>query len=232
LKQITNLVTVQPLALGTEAHLPARHFLLGTVAAFCLVLGGCDKQSQSSPTSADAAYSGPPTPAPQDQSLKELPLVSMPVILSVPQDWKLEPRDNPAFLEGAAPDGDVQISLSMMDAMSENTQRAYIATSLDQSRKHPLRIQIRQSTTGLGLQVLERVIYANRSGGSADQSPPATEPSEPLAWSIILFVPLQKKFIPCRFDLLKLTQQQYDDDRQFIESMIDSAQAADLAAFK
>ena len=156
----------------------------------------------------------------------------MPVILSVPQDWKLKPRDNPAYLEGAAPDGDVQISLSVLDAMSENTQRAYIAAALDQSRKHPRRIQIHQSTTGIGIQVIERITYADRPGEPANQPPAATEPSEPLAWSIIVFVPLQKKFIPCRFDLMKLTQRQYDDDRQFIESMIDSARAADLAAFK
>ncbi len=212
--------------------MPAHHFLLGTVAALTLGFGGCDKQPQSNSTSANSTYSEPPTPAPREEPLKELPLVSMPVILSVPQDWKLKPRDNPAYLEGAAPDGDVQISLSILDAMSDKTQRAYVAATLGQSRKHPRRIQIRQSTTGIGMQVLERITYADRSNEPANQSPPATEPSEPLAWSIIVFVPLQKKFIPCRFDLMKLTQRQYDDDRQFIESMVDSAQAADLAAFK
>jgi hypothetical protein len=212
--------------------LPARYFLLGTLAALTLGFGGCDKQPQSNSTSANSTYPEPPTPAGQEESLEDLPLISMPVILSVPRDWKLTPRDNPAFLEGAAPDGDVQISLSILDAMSENTQRAYIAAALDQSRKHPGRIQIRQSTTGIGLQVLERITYAGRSNEPADQSPAATEPSEPLAWSIIVFIPLQKKFIPCRFDLMKMTQRQYDDDRQFIESLIGSARAGDLTAFK
>jgi len=212
--------------------LPARQFLLGTVAVLTLGFGGCDKQPQSNSTSANTTYSEPPTPAPREEPLKELPLVSMPVILSVPQDWRLKPRDNPAYLEGAAPNGDIQISLSMLDAMSENTRRVYIAAALDQSRKHPRRIQIRQSTTGIGWPVLERITYANRSNEQADQSRATTEPSEPLTWSIIVFIPLQKRFIPCRFDLMKLTQRQYDDDRQFIESMIDSAQAADLAAFK
>jgi hypothetical protein len=209
--------------------LPARHFLLATFAALSLVFWGCDKQPRSNPTSADTAST---TSGSQEEPRKELPLVSMPVILSVPQDWELKPRENPAYLEGAAPDGDVQIALSVLDAMSDNTQRAYITAALDQSRKHPSRIQIHHSTTGIGWQVLERITYADRSDAPADQSLPATQPSEPLAWSITVFVPLEKKFIPCRFDLFKLTQQQYDDDQQFIESLIDSAKAADLAAFK
>lgn len=207
----------------------ARQLLLGTFAAFGLLLGGCDKQAQSNSAAAD------PTPAasgPQEEARGDLALISMPIVLSAPADWTLKPMENPAYLLGSGPDGDLQISLSVLDFLSDNSMRLYIAAALDQAQRHPRRIQIRQSTTSSGLQILERITYADLPETPADQPAAATEPSEPLAWSIIIFVPFQKRFIPCRFDLLKLTQKEYDDDQQFVESVIDTARAADLAEFK
>jgi hypothetical protein len=233
LNQFAHPVNLKPLALGTEAQLPARHLLFATVAALGLFGNGCDKQPQSnSPPAESTAEPAPTTTVSQVQARKDLPLVTMPIVLSAPEDWKLRPAYNSPYLQAATPDGDIQISLSVLDSMSDNSRRLYIAAAIDQSRKHSRRIHIRQAATDSGLQMLERITYANVPDGSPDQPPAATEPSAPLTWSIIIFVPFQKKFIPCRFDLLKLTQREYEDDQQFIETIIDTARPADLASFK
>jgi len=150
----------------------------------------------------------------------------------LPQSWKMDPPNNPAYLVGPAPDGKVWVSLSMLDSQTDSARRLYIAAAIDEGNKHPRRIQIRQSTTDSGMQVLERVTYAHRPATVPDQSASTTQPSEPLSWSIIVFVPYEQKFIPCSFDLLKLTQQQYTDDQSFIESIVDTAEPGDLNAFK
>jgi hypothetical protein len=208
--------------------LPApRQFLFAAVAAVSLFLFACDKPAASNTTSTETANSAPTTEPSQD-----LALVTMPLVLSVPHDWSIAPRDNPSYLEGSAPDGKLQISFSMLDAMSPSAEQLYVSAAIDQSRKHPAKIFIRQSTTSNGFPILERITYSGRTGPSTEPSPATTEPSEPLSWSLVLFLPFQQKFIPCRFDLLKLTQQQYDDDRPFIESLLDTARPNDLAAFK
>lgn len=174
-----------------------------------------------------------PTTSPSPQiSSQDIQLISMPLVLTMPDDWKLKPRDQPEYLEGPAPDGDVVISLSVLDGMSDNSQRLYVDAAMEQGQKHPRKIQIHQSATNGGMQVLERITYPNLPDGPVDQDRPATRPSEPLAWSLVVFVPFQHKFIPCRFDLMKLTQQQYTDDEQFVESMIDSARPGNFSAFK
>jgi hypothetical protein len=215
-----------------EAYLPARNLLLGTVAALCLFLAACDKPAESAPAPSPAVPPTPVAPSAQDQPPKKLSLINIPIVLSVPADWKVEPPNNPAYLEGAGPDGQVQISLSLLDSMTGSSRKAYIETALSQSQRHPHRIQIRQITTDNGLQIFERINYTDLPDDPADQAQPATRPSEPLSWTLVLFVPVDQKFIPCQFDLLKLTQKQYEDDRQFIESMVETSQAGNLSAFR
>jgi hypothetical protein len=156
----------------------------------------------------------------------------MPLILSAPESWKLKPADQPTYLEGPAPDGDIQISLSLLEAMSENGRRLYIKGALDESQKHPGRILIRQSTGANGMQMLERITYSDLPEVPAGHAAAATEPSAPLAWSIVMFVPYQDKFISCRFDVFKLTQQEYTDDQQFVETLIGAARPGNFAAFR
>lgn len=208
--------------------MPARHIVLGfsVAAAVCLFLGACDKQPQ--PDSPAAAATASPVSA-QDEPRQTLPLVSVPLVLSVPASWTLHPPDNPLYLEGPAPGGDVRISLSILNSLGENARRVFIAAALDQAQKHPGRTQVSQSIAAGGMQILERINYTNLP---SDRSSPATQPSQPLSWSLVVFVPYEHKFIPCEFDLLQLTQQQYTDDRQLIESIVDTAQPGNLASFK
>jgi hypothetical protein len=41
-------------------------------------------------------------------------------------------------------------------------------------------------------------------------------------------VPYENKFIPCSFDLFGLTEDQYHNDQQFVEAIVDSAQPGTL----
>jgi hypothetical protein len=191
-------------------------------------MANCDKQPQTTTGPADAVAAT--QPAPTEASYRTVPIVTMPLRLSLPKGWTLEPPNGPAYLEGTAPGGKVQISLSVLDTLSDAAQKAYIDTAFEQGRQHPQRIQVSQSTTTNGMRLLEKVVYESDQAG--DISAPATRSSEPLSWTLVLFVPFEQRVIPCQFDLFKLSQREYEGDQKFVESIIDSAEPGNLSAFR
>ena len=214
-----------------------RRIVLGALAAICLHFSGCGKapQSDSAPPSSNppaAAYAGPATRDVAQEPRKNLKMLTVPLILSVPQSWNLQPPQNPAFLVGLAPGGDVRISVAMLNFMNDYGKRLFVNRAVDQSHQHPGRIQVRQLTNNAGLQVLEKITYLNLPNDPAGQSPPVTQPSELLSWNITIFVPYHQKFIPCSFDLASITQQQYDADQPFIQAIVDTAQQGVIPAFQ
>ncbi|MGA2440828.1 MAG: hypothetical protein ABSH08_07705 [Tepidisphaeraceae bacterium] len=213
-----------------------RRAVLGALAVIGLQFWACDKRPQTESASpshpTEAAYSGPSTRDVSVEPRKSLSLLSVPLILSVPQSWKLEPRQNPAFLEGAAPSGDLHIAVSMLDFMNDHSRQVFVDRALDQSRQHPGRIQIRQLTASSGMQILQRITYVGLPNDPPGQSPLATRPSQLLSWRITIFVPYRQKFIPCNFDLSNLTQQQYLEDEQFIQSIMETARQDAVPAFQ
>ena len=221
---------------GREANLSVRRAVLGILAVIGLQLFACDKQPQSDSASpshpTEAAASGPTTRDVSVEPRKNLSMLSVPVILSVPQSWRLEPPQNPEFLEGAAPSGELHIAVSMLDFMNDYRRRLFVDLILDQSRQHPERFQIRQSIGNGGMQILQRITYAKLPNDPSGQSPPATQPSQLLSWNITIFVPYRQKFIPCSFELSGLTQQQYVEDEQFIQSIMDTARQDTIPAFQ
>jgi hypothetical protein len=213
-----------------------RRAVLGALAVIGLQFTACDKRSQSDSASSshptETANSAPTTRDVSVEPRKSLSLLSVPLILSVPQSWKLEPPQNPAFLEGAAPSGDLHVAVSMLDFMNDYRRKLFIDRALDQSRQHPGRIQIRQLTGNSGMQILQRITYVGSPNDPPGQSPPVTQPSQLLSWNITIFVPYGQKFIPCNFDLSNLTQQQYLQDEPFIQSIMDSARQDAIPAFQ
>jgi hypothetical protein len=210
--------------------------VLGALVVIGLQFSACDKRPQSDSASPSyptaAAYSGPTTRDVCVEPRRSLSMLSVPLILSVPQSWKLEPPQNPVFLEGTAPSGDLHIAVSMLGFMNDYSRQLFVNRALDQSRQHPGRIQIRQLTANSGMQILERTIYLDLPNDPSGQSPPATLPSQLLSWNITIFVPYQQKFIPCSFDLSNLTQQQYVEDQPFIQSIMDTARQDVIPAFQ
>jgi len=229
-------VNLQASSGGREANLSVWRAVLGTLAAIGLQLSACDKQPQpeaaspSHPT--EAAHSAPTTRDASVEPRKSLSMLSVPLVLSVPQSWRLEPPQNPVFLEGMAPSGDLHLAVSMLEFMNDYRRRLFVDRALDQSRQHPGRIQIRQLTGNSGMQILQRITYAKLPNDPSGQSPPATQPSQLLSWNITIFVPYRQKFIPCSFELSGLTQQQYVEDEQFIQSIMDTARQDTIPAFQ
>jgi hypothetical protein len=117
----------------------------------------------------------------------------------------------------------------MLDSMDSTRRDHFIAGAVDQAQKHPQRIQVHQSTSKNGLQILERVTYSSSVGAPGAQLSATTAPSDKIAWNLILFVPYNDRFIPCSFDLVGLTQDQYRDDQPFIEALLDTAQPGKLS---
>ena len=217
---------------GWEGFL-MRRVVLRALSALMVLLIGCDKQPESDTSNAPDAAGGADAPARQGSSgpRVNVPLNIMPLTLTLPAGWKLDPPMNPSFLEGPTPSGDVEISLSLMDSMVDRNRRLFITGAIDESQKHPDRIHVRQLTGKTGLGMIERITYLTSPGDPATR-PAATLPSQQLSWNIIDFVPYQQKFIPCSFDLLGLTQQQYDQDQQVVRSMIDTAHPVKTLAFQ
>jgi hypothetical protein len=211
-----------------------RRVVLQALSALMLMLVACDKrpQSDASNTSATATTAQDPVAVQSSDAPQiNVPLKIMPLTLTLPAGWKLDPPMNPSFLEGSMPSGDVEISLTLMDSMLDRNRQLFITGALDQSQKHPDRIRVRELTTKTGLAMLERITYLT-SPGTAMIGSATTLPSQQLSWNLIIFVPYQQKFIPCSFDLLGMTQQQYDQDQSVIRAMIDTAEPAKTLAFQ
>jgi hypothetical protein len=217
-------------ALWLEGFLMGR-VVLQVLSVLMVLVIGCDKRPESEGSNTSTAQ--PTTdPAPQQAEIAQInfPLKIMPLTLTLPAGWKLDPPLRPSFLEGPLPSGDFEVSLSLMDSMADRNRQLFITGALDQSEKHPDRIHVRQLTTKTGLEMLERITYVTSPGNLTIG--PTTLPSQLLSWNIILFVPYQQKFIPCSFDLLGLTQSQFDQDQQAFRSIIDSAEPVKTPAFQ
>ncbi len=217
---------------------------MGALAALLLMPLGCDKRAvtpgSASPAEAASASGREPVSA---DSPKNFPLLIMPLSVSLPADWRLDPPVEPSFLEGPAPSGELEISLSLMDAMDDRQQQYFIAGAIDESQYHPLRIHVRQFTNKSGLSILERVTYAALPGHGRTAPPttapttaptaaPTTLPSQLLSCDYIVFVPYKHKFLPCSFDLIGLTELQYELDQPLIRTMIDTAEKNETPAFQ
>jgi hypothetical protein len=190
-------------------------------------LTACDKSpasstAQANPTTSTTKPAADPAPGP-------VSLISIPVLVILPPGWTLAQPGSDHILSGPAPDGPLRISLSMLDSMDSARRDRFIAGAIDQAQKHPQRIQVHQATSKNGLQLIERVTYSSATGSPGSQLSATTSPSDKIFWNIILFVPYQNRFIPCSFDLLSLTQDQYRDDQQFIEALMDTAQPGKLS---
>ncbi len=216
-----------------------RAFFTPTLSALMLsaliLFTGCDKRPQSDATSAPDPSAGASAVAPAQQvstaPQTDVPLKIMPLSLTLPANWKLDPPLNPTFLEGPMPGGDLEISLTLMDSMSDRNRQLFVDGALEESQKHSNRIHVQQLATKSGLATLERVTYLTSPGDPAIQ-PGTTVPSQQLSWNIIVFVPYHPKFLPCSFDLLGLTQKQFDDDQPAIRAIIDSAAQVKTPAFQ
>jgi hypothetical protein len=208
-----------------------RRAIAVTFAALLSLAGGCDRRQDvsASPGEGDPTAQAEMPPS-WDSPRKDFPLMVMPLTIDLPAGWKLEPPVGPSFLKGPAPSGEVEISLSIMDGMDQRHRQLFIAGAIDQSQRHPRRIQVRQSTSKSGLLVVERTTYVLPLSGTATK-PATTLPWQQLSWNITLFVPYKQKFIPCCLDLIGLTQRQYELDEQTIRTMVDSAKPAKTPAF-
>ena len=193
-----------------------------------IALSACDKSSQpDSPAQANTT-DAPPSPANVSgvayQSSDRLFLVSLPLVVTVPHTWALDRPVMPDYLEGPAPNGKLRISLSMLQAMDVHLRNTYIADADQQALSHPQRFQVRELTSKSGMKILERHSFTIGSGIPHSQLSAATKPSDTISWDVVLFVPFGDRFIPCRLDLFELTQDQYRDDAEFLDSIVDSAE--------
>ena len=130
--------------------MPASRCVLGILILLGIYLSGCDKPQGSSTAQANAGSSAATQPAVAVPPRGPVSLVSVPVLVILPADWSLDPPGSPNFLKGPAPDGNVRISLSMLESMDGNRRDRFLVAAADLAQKHPQRIQIRQLTSVRG----------------------------------------------------------------------------------
>jgi hypothetical protein len=242
--------------------------------ALVAVFSGCDDRPHGEQAAAPRPQpTTKPWPTTQEflaMPRKPTPLVFMPITLSIPDGWKLDPPDAPTSLEGPAPSGNLDISISILAPMKKARVDLLVEGAHQEAKLKPS-VVVDEPAPINGLRALEKFSYANSSAGSAtqpsstqpsvalsmaDQSSaqsdtvqesaikdataptpvalPATRPAgdgalptsmagQTVSWNLILFVPYEDRFVPCSFDLIGLTQQQFQGDRAFIWSMLQTA---------
>jgi hypothetical protein len=198
-----------------------RRACLAMLAAIGFQIGGCTKQSTSSATSAPA----PSTPVdPAQIARQNASIPGVPLIFSIPADWNVVPPVSEAYLVGPG----VRIAVTTLDYMDDTRRRLFVGEILDQGREHPYRVHARELKDADGMQVIEKVAYLGMPAGAAGHSPPATQPSQRLFWTITIFVPDQNKFIPCSLELANITEAQYEADEPSVETIVKSAHQGQL----
>jgi hypothetical protein len=244
--------------------------ILATV--LCVVLfasfGGCDDrphvEQASAPRPQPAAKSWPTTREFLAMPRKPTPLVYMPLTVSIPDGWKLDPPDAPTSLDGPAPSGDLEISISILAPMKTDRVNLLVQGA-HQEAVSQQGLVVHDLPPINGLKALEKISHADLSaepttlpsvavnvdppgglsatmaaatvrnaGVPGEQTSPTTLPAanqrsaaatagETVSWNVIVFVPYQGKFVPCSFDLIGLTPEQFAADESFVRSMLNSA---------
>jgi hypothetical protein len=210
-----------------------RRALLAATAAIALNMSGCNKPSTGSSTSTTApAQASASNNDAAAQSRKSATIAGVPLVFSIPADWKSIPPITQGYLQGPGPAGQITVAVSILDFMDDFRRRLFVNSALDEAQKHPYRIHASQSTTAGGLEFVEKISYIDLPTDPPGGLPPATQPSQHLFWAITIFVPYQSRFIPCNLELANITQQQFDADKPIIETIATTAQAGELPRFQ
>jgi hypothetical protein len=164
------------------------------------------------------------------------PLGPLPMTLRVPVSWKVEVAGPASHLRGRAPSGDeVTIQLNSRAPIKRAEYEALIKSEKKAQSERPqsiLKADIRPFGDGQ-LFEYQRVgeprewpVYE----GVGSELRTRTTTQQPFDWKLIVFDPQGDAFQRYELSFIGLTKSQYDKDKAFLQSILDTLSSGDAAA--
>jgi hypothetical protein len=209
-------------------------------------LSGCNR---SGDTPSPSAQNEPETPAhPTTQELltgdrTQVDIKSAPLSMKLPPSWKIELVDGMSMLEGPSPSGDATIMVTTLPGMSQQHIEMMVAGAQADAQKKQGREEVHDLHQVNGLRAFEKITYSSSATQPSTQvdevsAPSADSPTNASAdaavdgplvsWSRLVFVPFEDNYLPCSFSVGAMTPQEFDQDKAFLQSLLDSAQVRKL----
>jgi len=201
------------------------------VSALVGCVAGCNNKPAAPPPQEQAQTQDKNKSGPTTQEIAQAPrsLLSLGVIplsVKVPAGWKVQSPDDgqSMFLQGPAPHGDIAIALSRRPEADKKLMDTIIATGEKSHHDDPttfLRAD-KQKSPELTLFQTQK-IYRPRGSGPPDASGHANPLPPLLDWTVSVFVPSGGgKYRDYELNFVGLTLQQYDQDKEFLNSVVNS----------
>lgn len=228
-------------------RLAGRFFRAGVLVALgglCATHVGCDEppvppELQEPTTPAETTDAKEP-PRPTTQELVSGPytrirLDTLPLTLSVPIGWKIEPLSNLVLLEGFTPAGQVRIQLSTRDHVQQSVVDALYsgarreADSADKASQASVDMREHKGMTMIERRSIGRPINIPVTDHQGipkldDRGQPIALSTTPMRWRINLFAPSIDGFDQYELNFIDLSVDQYNADREFLEKIIYSVE--------
>jgi len=232
-----------------EAKERAMKILAATVlVAIVLVAFGCDDSSSVPPSVQQAAVKakahGPQAPPrPTTQELvngpkRRLPLTPLPFSVSVPPSWKVQSlgAGSITVLTGPTPSGEAQIQLTSR-ATAKKEELEIIRRAAKKEMSQPTTESLSKKTIKADFRKIGEVEVFERQ--AIGQPGPLTvqdadgrehtETATPFNWTLQMFVPQGDEYALYEMNFVVLTAEQYQQDKQLLQPILDSLQY-DVAA--
>jgi hypothetical protein len=216
-----------------------KHVALVAIVGLLLAGIGCDdKNSLPESVQKAAAKAQDQAGTPQRPTTRELvngpkrrlKLTPIPFTARVPVSWKIENlgSGNLTILGGPTPSGEAQLQVTARSPATaedidiiKRASKKEMATTQSATGRHTIEAHFR--TVG-GIQAFERRVLGTPAPliVTDDNNEEHTVTATPYTWTLTLFVPQGQNFNRYEINFIAMTREQYEQDKQVLEPIIDS----------
>jgi hypothetical protein len=191
-----------------------------------LAMVGCDRDTPTPPvlqppTPAQQAPARPTTQQLLEGPRKALAIPGLPLTLQTPPGWKVESLADGKVIviTGAAPTEEVQLTVAARPTVTPAQLDRFVKGAQREKAEKPQAIEKLEYRTEGTLKVLERVMAS-----SAPLSAPEAKPTVQWTWTI--FAKRGENFDAYEFNFIALPKAQYEQDQEFLRSILNSAEVS------
>lgn len=211
----------------------ARHAVMGMLLILPLV--GCEREPPAPPPAppvqADPAPVAraaiPTTQQVLDAPWKTVPVSLLPLTISVPEAWDVEPTHDASLLavEGRSPGGFVQMRVSKPRTMiAEASFDSFITAARRSAEESGDRLKKLEFKPGDPLSTLERQIAGERELMPLmdEQGNLIEKEATPLRWSVLIFLKSGDKYESYELQFDALSLEHYEQDQAILRRVVES----------
>ncbi len=202
----------------------------------------CDDKPDVPQTVLDQAraaseHKGPKIPTTQElltSARKPIALLPLPLTMQVPPGWGKLNDNNPAgikvtsaglnILQGYTPNGEVQIQLAGQSPIKQEDLDRLVAAGKKEMAQKPQQIVKFELRSVGNLKVLERQTLGPPAPLTVydRDNLPHTSLESNCDWTLSVLIPTDGAYQVCKLGFISLTKSQYDEDKDFLYSILNT----------